>query len=205
MNYPNLKRYASTHIIFLYVLFLLTGLIFFKWGSHLIKAEPEIVVVTDTIPVYFDSTKTHNMFLDAIAYYESGQTTTNGKVVYGNYRKVNNLGYLGKYQFGRTTLKELKITCTPQEFLDQPELQEFAMDEHLRLNKKLLAEYIGKYQFTYYRGIFITESGILAAAHLGGAGSVKKFFKGGTIFKDGNGVPITTYMNSFKEYNLEYK
>jgi hypothetical protein len=35
------------------------------------------------------------MFLEAIAINESGN----------NYRKVNNLGYLGKYQFGRETLK----------------------------------------------------------------------------------------------------
>ena len=205
MSYSNLNKYVSRHLIVLYVLFLLTGLSFFMWGSHLIKAEPEIVVITDTIPVYLDSTKTHQMFLNDLAFFESGQTVVDGKVVPGNYRKVNNLGYLGKYQFGRTTLKELKIKCSAQEFLDQPDLQEFAMDEHLRYNKKQLSEFIGQYQFTYYRGIFVTESGILAAAHLGGAGSVKKFFKGGNIFKDGNGVPITTYMREFGGYNLEFK
>jgi len=195
MRYKNINKYVSIHMVVMYLLFLITGILFFWKGAHLIKAEPEIVIFTDTIPTYFDSTKTHQMFLNAIGKYESGN----------NYRKVNNLGYLGKYQFGRTTLKQLKIQCTTQEFLTQPDLQEFAMYENLLYNKKTLAKYIGEYQYTYFRGIFITESGILAAAHLGGPGSVKKFFKGGSIFKDGNGIPITTYMNNFKGYNLEYK
>ena len=205
MDYKNIKRYASTQIFFLYILFALTGIAFFIYGTHLIKAEPDIVVLTETTRIYIDSTKTHTMFLDAIAFSESGQTVVDGRVVMGNYRTVNRFGYLGKYQFGRSTLKGLKIDCTPQEFLDQPELQEYAMDVNLRHNKKSLASYIGKYQFTYFRGVFITESSVLAAAHLGGAGSVKKFFKGGKIFKDGNGVAITTYMDRFKNYNLEYK
>jgi hypothetical protein len=89
--------------------------------------------------------------------------------------------------------------------LNQKDLQEYAMDEYLRYNKRLLTEYIGKYQFTYFRGIFITESGILAAAHLGGAGSVKKFFNGGDVFKDGNGTPITSYLSRYGGYNLEFK
>ena len=34
-------------------------------------------------------------------------------------------------------------------------------------------------------GVYITESGILAAAHLAGAGNVRKFFRKGYEFKDG--------------------
>ena len=33
--------------------------------------------------------------------------------------------------------------------------------------------------------MYISESGILAAAHLGGQGSVKRYFKNGKVFKDG--------------------
>ena len=195
MKYSNIKKYASTHIFALYLLFAVTGLSFFMWGSHLIKADPEIVVFNNDVPVYLDSTKTHQMFLSEMGMFESSN----------NYRCVNKYGYLGKYQFGKSTLKGLKIECTTQEFLDQPDLQEFAMEQNLKLNKKRLSKYIGEHQFTTFRGIFITESGVLAAAHLGGAGSVKKFFKGGKIFKDGNGVPITRYMNHFKGYNLDFK
>ena len=43
----------------------------------------------------------------------------------GKYTVVNTLGYLGKYQFGRTTLERFEIYNT-KEFLQNPELQEKA-------------------------------------------------------------------------------
>ena len=51
-------------------------------------------------------------------------------------------------------------------------------------------------------GVLVTESGLLAAAHLGGQGSVKKWFRSGRVRKDGNGVRITTYMRKFGGYTL---
>jgi hypothetical protein len=43
-------------------------------------------------------------------------------------------------------------------------------------------------------GIVVTESGILAAAHLGGAGSVKRYFKNnGEYIKDAYGTSIVTW------------
>lgn len=195
MGYSKVNWYLIKNPLFIYLLFLITGVIFFWKFNHLITAEPDIIVLKDTIYVYIDSSKTHKMFLDDIGKFESNN----------DYRKVNRFGYLGKYQFGRTTLKQIDIKCTPQEFIDQPLLQEHAMELNLKYNKGQLSEYIGKYQFTYFRGVYITESGVLAAAHLGGAGSVKTFFAGGKIFRDGNGVAITTYMNNFSGYNLEYK
>lgn len=191
----NLNRYVSRHLLILYILFIVTGVLFLWRYDYIIRAEPEIVVLTDTIPIYIDSAKTHDMFLHDIGEYESGN----------NYRIVNKFGYLGKYQFGKSTLKGLGIECTAQEFLTQPDLQEFAMDEYMRHNKRKLSEYIGKYQFTYRHGVFITESGILAAAHLGGSESVRLFFTNGSIFKDGSGIPVTTYMKMFSGYNLVFK
>lgn len=190
----NLHRYVSRHLLFVYLLFTITGTIFFWRFDHLIKAEPEIVVIQDSVPVLIDSTKTHKMFLEAIGDFESGN----------DYKKVNRLGYLGRFQFSMKTLKYLKIKCSAQEFIDQPLLQDYAMEQYMLKNKEELSDIIGKFQFKTYRGIYITESGILAAAHLGGAGSVKKFFRGGEIFKDGNGVPITKYMSQFSGYNLKY-
>jgi hypothetical protein len=185
-------------MVVIYLVFLLT-LVGFAFGmNHIVeknKGEPDLIVLTDTLTVYVDSSKTHKMFLEDIGKFESNN----------NYRKVNRFGYMGKYQFGRGTLKEVGVVCTPQEFIDQPMLQEHAMELYLLYNKKQLSEFIGKYQFTKFRGIYITESGVLAAAHLGGAGSVKLFFKGGKVFQDGNGVPITTYMKEFGGYNLIYK
>jgi hypothetical protein len=49
----------------------------------------------------------------------------------------------------------------------------------------------------------VTESGILAAAHLGGAGSVKRYFKnnGEKYIKDAYGTSIRSYMEAFGGYD----
>lgn len=93
----------------------------------------------------------------------------------GQYRKINSLGYLGKYQFGTETLKTVGI-YNSEAFLNNPKLQEKAFVALLSKNKWLLQNEIAKYEGSIVKGVFITESGILAAAHLGGAGSVKKYF-----------------------------
>jgi len=56
----------------------------------------------------------------------------------------------------------------------------------LKYNKKKLQKYIDKYDGKVIHGVLVTESGLLAAAHLGGAGSVRKWFRTGKIRKDGN-------------------
>ena len=65
------------------------------------------------------------------------------------------------------------------------------MQQNLIYNQKKLKRYIKKYNNTIVNGILVTESGLLAAAHLGGAGSVKKWFRTGKSRTDGNGVKIT--------------
>jgi hypothetical protein len=72
----------------------------------------------------------------------------------------------------------------------------------LKRNKHTLRREIKKYVGKTINGIYITESGILAAAHLGGAGNVKKFFRKGYEFKDGNGTKMTSYMKRFANYEL---
>lgn len=131
-------------------------------------------------------------FLDAIGFKESGN----------RYDIVNKFGYMGRYQFGRGTLKGLGYKLTKEEFLGSPEIQERAMMDLLIHNKKKLQKYIDQYEGTVVHGIYITESGVLAAAHLGGQGNVKKFFKRGKKFKDGFGTGITTYMEKFAGYDL---
>ena len=65
-----------------------------------------------------------------------------------------------------------------------------------------IKKYIDNFDGQVIHGILVTESGILAAAHLGGQGSVKKWFRTGKIRQDGNGVKITTYMKRFSGYTL---
>jgi hypothetical protein len=130
-------------------------------------------------------------FKEAIAFRESQ----------GKYKKINSLGYMGKYQFGATTLKTVGIKDCSQ-FLNSPRMQEKAFVALLAQNKSELKDVIDKYDGRVISGILVTESGILAAAHLGGAGSVKKFFKhdGKRYFKDAYGTSIRSYMKEFGGY-----
>jgi hypothetical protein len=131
-------------------------------------------------------------FLNAIGHRES----TN------RYDVVNKWGYMGRYQFGKSTLKGLGYDVSKNEFLSNPELQEEAMLSLLKHNKEKLQKYIDVFDGKTINGIYITESGILAAAHLGGQGSVRRYFRNGKVFKDGNGTKITSYMDKFSGYDI---
>ena len=145
-------------------------------------------------PIIYEKVVINNMdlFLHDLGHQESGN----------KYDIVNRFGYMGRYQFGKSTLRTLKIKVTSEAFLSSPDLQEYAMLQNLLYNKKKLQKYINKYEGKIHNGILITESGILAAAHLGGAGSVKKYFRSGKIMKDGNGIKITSYLERFGGYQL---
>ena len=134
----------------------------------------------------------HKDFLDAIGFKESGN----------RYDIVNRYGYMGRYQFGKKTLRGLGFKQSKQEFLNSPLVQEKAMTALLKQNKRSLRKYIEKYDGKVVHGVLVTESGLLAAAHLGGAGSVKKWFRTGKVRRDGNGVKITSYMTKFSGYQL---
>ena len=150
---------------------------------------PKLKVKNIKMPVV----KNHSTFLDAIGFRES----TN------NYKAINQFGYLGKYQFGRKTLNAIGFKdVSNREFLSNPSIQEEAMLVLLKKNKRTLRREIKKYVGKTINGIYITESGILAAAHLGGAGNVRKFFRNGKNFADGNGTKITSYMKQFANYKL---
>lgn len=120
----------------------------------------------------------------------------------GHYNKINTLGYLGKYQFGLETLKTIGISDSAS-FMNNPKLQEKAFIALLKKNKWELKEEINNYSGKIVGGIKVTESGILAAAHLGGAGSVKKFLKsnGKRYLKDAYGTSLKSYMKNFGDYD----
>jgi len=119
----------------------------------------------------------------------------------GKYKKVNSLGYMGKYQFGKETLKTVGIHDSKR-FLNSPKMQEKAFVALIAKNKSELKDIIEKYEGQIVADIRVTESGILAAAHLGGVGSVKKFFRnnGNRYFKDAYGTSIRSYMRDFGGY-----
>jgi len=148
------------------------------------------IAIRDSINQYHNDEL--DRYLDAIGFRESGN----------RYNITNTLGYMGKYQFGKATLKGLGYNVSRKEFLNNPDLQEEAMLSLLNHNKKKLQTYIDIYDGKTINGIYITESGILAAAHLGGQGSVRRYFKNGKVFKDAYGTKITSYMNQFSGYDI---
>lgn len=131
-------------------------------------------------------------FKEALAFKESR----------GNYFTVNALGYLGKYQFGTETLKLIGIH-NPTLFLKSPKLQEKAFIANTERNKWILRRDIKNFVGKTINGILITESGILAAAHLAGAGSVKNYLRSYGIdnFEDSFGTNIEYYMKRFSGYD----
>ena len=123
----------------------------------------------------------------------------------GRYAIVNSLGYIGKYQFGKSTLATLRIHNTNY-FLYNSILQEKAFKANCSYNMWLLQDEIDQYVGTTIRGVDITESGIIAAAHLAGAGSVKRFLKSKSnqIIIDAYGTTIQQYLVLFAGYDLSY-
>ena len=185
-------------IFLLSIMSAFTRLVFIMPKVEVIEVQPiikplEIVKPKLEVKIEIPAIRNHNKFLDEVGFRESSN----------NYKAVNQFGYLGKYQFGRKTLNAIGFEdVSNYEFLSNPEIQEEAMLVLLQKNKHTLRREIKKYVGETVNGIYITESGILAAAHLGGAGNVRKFFRKGYEFKDGNGTKMTSYMIRFADYNL---
>lgn len=136
--------------------------------------------------------KSFEGFKEALAFKESR----------GDYFTVNTLGYLGKYQFGTETLKVIGI-YNPNQFLYNPELQEKAFVANAERNKWVLRKDIKRFEGKVIGGVKITESGILAAAHLAGPGSVKKYLRsyGNQNFADAYGTTVKHYIKKFSGYD----
>jgi len=195
-----MKRLNNTLVIIVGCCLLMA---FTSVTRKLIKLEPIVKLESKPIEFTVDTPllttakiiipiNRHKDFLDAIGFKESGN----------RYDIVNRYGYMGRYQFGKRTLRGLGFKQSKEEFLNSPLLQEKAMTALLKQNKRSLRKYIEEYDGKVVHGVLVTESGLLAAAHLGGAGSVKKWFRTGKVRRDGNGVKITSYMTKFSGYQL---
>jgi hypothetical protein len=183
-----------------------TGLVAFNSISKIIK-EPQDIIQILTFPVVLYDVEIeagemprlvapseHELFLEALGFKESSN----------DYKAVNKFGYLGKYQFSRTTLNNLGYrNVSTRTFLSDPGLQEQAMEDLLVHNTVILRRYIQKYDGKVVNGIEVTKSGILAAAHLAGPRNVKRWLSTGKEFSDGLGTKLSTYIERFSGYELE--
>ena len=134
-------------------------------------------------------------FKEALAFKESQ----------GNYFTTNTLGYLGKYQFGIGTLQLMGVYNATR-FLNDPVLQERAFHTNIARNKWILRKDIQRFVGKQIGGVIITESGMLAAAHLAGAGNVKRYLRswGSLDVADSYGTNIAKYMKKFSGYDVSH-
>ncbi len=171
---------------------------------------PETLKVNKPTAVLFPKNKTLNAkmlmappflgssyigFKEALAFKESQ----------GNYFTTNTFGYLGKYQFGIGTLQLMGVYNATR-FLNDPVLQEQAFHTNIARNKWILRKDIERFVGATIGGIEITESGMLAAAHLAGAGNVKKYLRSWGAFDvaDSYGTSIAKYMKKFSGYDVSH-
>ena len=160
--------------------------------------------------------KTLQQFLNDLGARESG----------GNYKAFNKYGYAGKYQMGEAALVDAgyyrKVSRkynndwsgeftgkdgvnSIQDFLKNPRAQENAQI----IFKKKQWGYLKSLGAHNYLGliiinILITPSGLLAGAHLKGAGSVYQYLKtrGKSIGKDAFGTSVESYIKEFSNYDV---
>ena len=155
-------------------------------------------VIQDTAPVY--EQKTFDEFLNKLAWRESR----------GNWKIVNRFGYMGKYQIGKLALRDIGMdSINASDFKAHPEifpeeLQDIAIKKYIKKNRLYLKEYITKYSNTYVHGVWITESGIIGAAHLVGQRNVKEWLDCCNDWDrmDANGVHAESYFKMFANYKI---
>ncbi|MCB1498239.1 MAG: calcium-binding protein [Bauldia sp.] len=156
-------------------------------------------------------------FLDALGERESS----------GDYTVVNTFGYLGKYQFGELALIDIgyytadgtaKNDWQPghwtgkdgigskADFLASPEAQENAIRAYMKLQWQYLGD-TQRFAGQTIGGLKLTESSLLAGAHLLGHGAVTTFLEGGAVSppKDGYGTTITEYLTLFSGYKTPFR
>ena len=144
--------------------------------------------------------KPYSAFKKAIAFRESSD----------NWKSVNQCGYIGLYQFGPLALKDCNVDVDAKTFKKNPDVfpkdkQDKVFDKWVSLLIRYVRPYINDYNGRVINGIEITPSGLVAAAHLVGAGGVKIWLEsnGSIDVKDGNGTSISEYVELFGGYDLD--
>ncbi len=160
--------------------------------------------------------KTLNDFYNDLGARESG----------GDYTVVNRWGYVGKYQMGESAMVDAGYYIKPSrnynndwtgqftgkdgvysldDFRKNKQAQEnaqksFKQAQWHQLKSLGLDKYVGK----EINGVKITQSGLLAAAHLKGPRNVQKYLEssGKDIPKDKLGTSVEDYMSKFGGYDV---
>ncbi len=167
-----------------------------------LKLEPIVKKFTlNFVPNELEANKNSSMLLVSKSFIDF-RNAIGHKESRNNYKSVSRYGYLGKYQFSKYTLRNFGIYDI-DEFLNSPELQEKAFKANVAMNKWDLKNEIKRYVGKTMNGTVITESGILAAAHLAGPLNVKIYLQnyGKIRFQDKFGTSIHHFIKRFKNYD----
>lgn len=148
-------------------------------------------------------------FLTALGDYESGN----------RYYIKNSYGYLGRFQIGKLVLQDVGFMdsngnwtalaqqsygiYSEEDFLNSEAAQNYAIKAILTANWRTLKKYgVESHLGEYVRGIEITKSGMLAAAHLVGAGHAKDIFQN-IDHADSNQTSMYKYLEKMGNYYLD--
>ena len=177
---------------------------------------------------------TYQDFVDALGFRESSSIPGGTQ----NYDVENRFGFIGKYQFGEAALFDLGYYAidgsdnnlfsndwrgnwsgkdglfSKQDYFDNGAVQEIIIrDWHEILWNRIQSLELDKYEAQTLNSNPITASGMLAVAHLIGAGSrssetagLKGYLLSGAIFspEDGNGTSANDYMEIFTGYETPF-
>jgi Ca2+-binding RTX toxin-like protein len=159
-------------------------------------------------------------FISAVGQRESGN----------NYSVVATPGYLGRFQFDEGALKAIGFyngdstaaidfvgtwtskaagygVASKADFLASHAAQDAAILDWFNLiDSELTRENLQGYEGQTIGGVLITESGMLAGAHLAGVGGLKAFLTSGGSqnFADFNGTHVSDYLSQFGGYDTPY-
>jgi hypothetical protein len=156
------------------------------------------------------ATKQLNAYLDTLAIPESGHPEryplkVRGKIYKSPYHIMNySTNAAGKWQLTPIARKDIGYKGTLKAFLNSEELQKKSVISLMKKNAYYIAYYIKdfqKYIGKTIKGVVITYSGMLAAAHIGGVGSLKAFLTHGYNASDGN-QSVKSYMQLFGGFNF---
>lgn len=164
-------------------------------GSFIIP-KPSVAAVSSR-PTYYVITKEVRQDELSDYFYALGLLEASG-----NY-KARRTGsqYIGMYQIGNSARTVIGLSHLNNEsgyeiMLNDPTLQDMIAFRVLQTQISYMIPYIKKYENTKVGSWYVTSSGIIAMSHLLGHKNAQAFLdsNGKTISKDGNGRPITDYL-----------
>ena len=148
---------------------------------------------------------TYPDFLHALAQMESSM----------NQYAVNRFGYAGLYQMGSLALQDAGFKTasggwtgrdgvnSQADYLANAQAQTDAVTTYQqRAEAYIVSHHLDAAIGTTINGVLITASGLIAGYHLVGPGALQNYVQNGVVATDGNGTPITAYVQRFGGYGL---